>query len=89
MDVEKIAPISASPLDSCRGRGKLGGKPRPRHGSTRTPRPSPIAGGGGCATSVSFSIADSPTVLLLILPETSTYKVGISNVCSSSSGGNK
>lgn len=63
MEVEKICPVSTSPLDACRGRGKHLILPRIR--STR-PRPSPKA---------STSAADSATIVLLVFQETQA-KVG-------------
>ena len=59
--VEKINPVATSPLDACRGRGKHLVLPRLR--STRS-RPSPKA-----------SIAESPSVVLLVVQEPVT-KVG-------------
>ena len=63
MDIEKNAPITVSPLDSCRGRGKYTSLPRIK--STRT-RP------------VKSCDVENQMIVLVVIPE-SQYKIGIPN----------
>jgi len=64
MEVEKSAPVSLSPLDNCRGRGKHLYLPRCKTPKMR--RASPKAS----------ATAESPSVVLFILPPESQSKVG-------------
>ncbi len=64
MDVEKNAPVTVSPLDSCRGRGCRGKVPRIRAPNTR-----PVKSCG----------SDTPTTVVIFITPESQAKVGTVN----------
>ena len=67
MDVEKIAPIATSPLDGCRGRGKLK-RLSCAHSSSRIRTPK--------MRKDNAQDADFPNVVILVIPE-SPHVVGL------------